>query len=98
MKHLLSTLLLLLVCSVAPAQAWLSAPYMEIKTEGDKWKRQNFYEIQAAFRRYEVEMERQYLPYRDQSAAQNERHLFRIGKNKHWRIPIWENRRALAAL
>ena len=26
---------------------------MEIKSEGDEWKLQNFYEIQAAFKRYE---------------------------------------------
>jgi photosystem II stability/assembly factor-like uncharacterized protein len=59
MKFSLSILIFSLLSILGYSQAWLSAPYMEIKTDGDEWKRLNFYEIQAAFRRYEATMESQ---------------------------------------
>ncbi len=53
MKSIISALLLLLAYSLASAQPWMAAPYLDIQGASDEWKRANFYEIQKAFERYE---------------------------------------------
>ena len=53
MKLVLSTICLLLACAAAFSQPWMNAPYLDVQSEADEWKRTNFYEIQAAFQRYE---------------------------------------------
>jgi hypothetical protein len=53
MNRTLSTLMLSLACLFGYAQPWMNAPYLDIQSEADEWKRTNLYETQEAFGRYE---------------------------------------------
>jgi photosystem II stability/assembly factor-like uncharacterized protein len=55
---LISFLFLFISSQAQPEGAWMHAPYLNINSAQDEWKRTNFYEIQKAFNAYEKDWEK----------------------------------------